>query len=121
MEPIDVNLCVTDSFEHAASTIRASMFEQMVKLATDPEDAERPTSYLSDLWHDAVWLDHGLVGEMTFYWGFGASGTFIGTDRSTTDWVMARAGRPRMWRVTVAKANRQGWGARFTPMAAPAK
>lgn len=66
-------ICWGGEWDDAKSTIKATVFAVMLKLSRD-----RVKHYISDLYHDATWLNEKLVGPMQFEWVARESGTFIG-------------------------------------------
>lgn len=60
-------------WKDAESSIRAKVFGHMVELAHN-----RVKFYLSDLFHDAIWLKEEMTGPMSFEWITRESGTHIG-------------------------------------------
>lgn len=67
------NLVYCDKWEDAASSVKAFVFEKMLTLGRDTIK-----HYNSDLYHDAVWLEKNLDGELNFEWIARESGTHIG-------------------------------------------
>lgn len=57
----------------AQTTVRSSVFAKMLELARD-----RVKFYVSDLYHDALWLNEEVHGPTTFEWVPRESGTHIG-------------------------------------------
>lgn len=60
-------------WQSAQSTVRATTFAKMVELAKD-----KIQYYISDLYHDALWLNQELNGPGEFEWVVRESGTWIG-------------------------------------------
>lgn len=106
------------AFEELQEPIRALLFGHMVKLAI-PVVQE----YLSDLYHEAHWIDENVNGETTFEFLVRHSGTNIGLpdDPGNSARIGVQIGcgssaefyRVRVW----AKKDRHGgddWHATFT-------
>lgn len=67
------NVVYTSTWDDAKSTVKAVTFGAMVELSKD-----RVKHYVSDLWHDALWVNEVIQGPMSFDWVARESGTFIG-------------------------------------------
>lgn len=61
------------SWDDAKSTIRALTYGKMIELARDTVQY-----YISDLYHDALWLNQELIEPGEFQWIARESGTWIG-------------------------------------------
>lgn len=90
-----------------ATSIRAGMFGEMVKLA-----APVLRAYHSDLFHDALWIAEKVMGPIEFDWLVREMGTHIGE----TAGIAPRASGDIMYRVTL-KVERGTWSVTFTPSA----
>lgn len=80
-------ICWGGEWDDVKTTVRATVFAVMMELARD-----RVKHYVSDLYHDAVWLNESLTGQMQFDWVARESGTFIGESASNCklgDWEKA--------------------------------
>lgn len=76
------------SWEHVESSVRAKLFGTMVELSKD-----RVKRFISDLYHDAMWIREAVNGPIQFEWIVRESGTYIGESAATvsaTDWQNAR-------------------------------
>jgi hypothetical protein len=68
-----------DIFDKQYTTEKATLFAELLDVSR-----EYVTSYHSDYWHDACWIDNNWQKGMTFWYGVGnlGCGTHIGFDQA---------------------------------------
>lgn len=102
---------VTDTWSAAASVVRALLFGAMVERA-------RPVvqHYLSDLYHDAVWVSEHVVGATEFLWMVRENGTDLGELAQVQERISSR--EPRVLYHVALTEERGTWWATFTTLVA---
>lgn len=108
-EPIEkIFLCSGEP--EVSLTAKAVLFGHMVKCAAK----DGLSSYLSDLFHDALWIEKNVNAPGIFYWAVRDSGTHIGLD---VDFVLtaAREMSAVVYRIELTKEARlDSWHGIFT-------
>ncbi|NIR39318.1 MAG: hypothetical protein GWN07_25955 [Actinobacteria bacterium] len=106
---ITTHLSPQRDWELAGDTVKAMAFGEMVKLAI----SSGLTSWHSDLFHDARWINERLTGqdEVTFFYSLAPDGGTQPThDRQIAEMHAGRQGD--LWVITVrkvARGDRAGW------------
>lgn len=84
--------------------VRATLFEVLLKLTQG-----RVEHYLSDLYHDAIWLKEQVSGPTVFFYGLRDSGTDLSDDEAHV-----RIINKKVWRVELTRSNIGRWSATTT-------
>lgn len=99
-------------FEHAneSRSLRALLFGAMLDRADGVVK-----HYRSDLFHDALWIEKFVAGEMTWYWMVRTYGTHIGTDLGAAYRTWGKDADNVTYKMTLTQ-NRVSWVVSFEVM-----